>query len=233
MYDVSMGKLIHRKDRKQEAADRLARRTELLVAARSAFLSQPKGELSLETLDRAAGQRTGTASMFFGSLEGVAFRLLKEELSSWLEEVGKELGDGGSELQPDEIAGRLASTLMERALLCRLLALLTFLADRHSLELGLLREMEVRRLRELEETGRMLESRCSLLKAGDGLIILRRALLFAGALEAQINPPSGLLLIMSEEQFSLLYPDAGEELRQLLEAVLSSMVPQGKTGAKA
>ena len=171
--------------------------------------------------------------MFFGSLEGVAFRLLKDELSSWLDGLSNDLQEWAPELPPAEIARQLASSLVERELLCRLLALLTFMADRHSLELGLLRELEVWRLRRLEEAGALLESRCKELAEGGGLAILRRALLLAGALEPRMNPPSGLLLVMSEEKFAALYPDAGEELRDLLEVILLSMCGGGEAEAPA
>ena len=225
-----MGKLMHRKDRKQEAADRLARRAALLETARSVILSQPKAELSLESVDRAAGQRTGSASMFFGSLEGIVFRILREELSSWSEDLSRSLQEGDSLLSPEEMADLLASDLVERALLCRLLALLPFLADHHSLELGLLRELETWRLRLLEEMGPLVESRCRNLNEGGGLVILRRALLLASALETRMNPPSGLLLIMMDENFSALYPDAAEELCILVEASLTAMCSQDTAG---
>jgi len=221
-YDVVMGKLIHRKDRKQEDKDRLARRASILSGARKAILSQPKGELTLETLDRAAAVRLGTASMFFGSIEGVVFRLLREEISSWLEALTSDLQEAADRMSPADLSGLLATGLLDRPLLCRLLALLSMMADRHSMEMALMQELETWRLHRLEEAGVLVESRCSDLPNGGGLVILRRAILLAGALEPLINPPSALLLAMKEERLAPLYPDAGEELRALLTAILSN-----------
>jgi hypothetical protein len=217
-----MGNLIHRKDRKQEEKDRSTRRTAILDGARRAILTQPKGELTLETLDRAAGERQGTASMFFGSIEGVVFRLLREEISTWIEELMSRLHEGTDQILPADLASLLTSGLLERPLLCRLLALLSLMADRHSMEMALMQDLETWRLRRLEEAGDLIESRCSDLPAGGGLVILRRAILLAGALESLINPPSALLLSMKEERLAPLYPDAGEELRTLLTAILSN-----------
>ena len=217
-----MGNLIHRKDRKQEEKDRSTRRTAILDGARRAILTQPKGELTLETLDRAAAVRQGTASMFFGSIEGVVFRLLREEISSWLQGLDSSLQVEEGRLSPAGLAELLATGLLERPLLCRLLALLSMMADRHSMEMALMQELETWRLRRLEEAGVLVEYRCPDLPNGGGLVILRRAILLVGALEPLINPPSALLLSMKEERLAPLYPDAGEELRTLLTAILSN-----------
>ena len=222
-YDATMGKLIDRKRREQIKQDRASDRTAILEAARKAFLSQSLGELTLEALDRTAKVRQGTASIHFGSLEGLVFRLLREETSSWLGHLEIQIQGAPERLPPTDLAELLAASLRDRPLLCRLLALLPAMADRHTVEMNQILDLETWRLQRFEETGALVESRCPELGTGGGFVILRRAVLLAGALEPLVNPPSGLLLAMNNEALSSLYPDAGEELQTLLTAVISGL----------
>lgn len=223
-YDAGMGKLIDRKRREQAKTDRPTHKAAILEAARKALLTQPPGELTLEMLDRIAGLRQGSASIFYGSLEGLIIRMLREEMSSWLDQLGSILQQGPEALSPSDLARLLATTLHERPLFCRLLAALPAMADRRTVEMDQVLELEKVRLQQFEKTGPLIEARCPDFKTGSAMVILRRAVLLAGALEPLVNPPSGLLLSMNDESLSPLYPDSKEELCTLLEAVLSAMV---------
>ena len=218
-----MGKLIDRERRKRARADRRNRQAAILEKARTALLSQQPGELTLEALDRAAGLRQGAASMYFGSLEGLVFRLLREEISSWLERLETLLQDAPATLASSDLAEALATTLQERPLLSRLLAALPSMADRRSAEMDQILDLETWRLERFREAGSVVESRCSDLPAGGGVVVLRRALFLAVALEPLLNPPSGLLLAVHDAGLAPLYPSAGEELRVLLAAILADM----------
>jgi len=222
-YDAPMGKLIDRQRRERARTDRLNRQSAILEGARKAVLSQPPGELTLEALDRAAGLRQGAASMYFGSLEGLIFRLLREETSAWLDELESRLQAGPARLSPTDLAGLLTETLKERRLLCRLVAVLASMADRRTTEMDRILDLETWRLARFQEAGSLAESRCPGLHPGDGLVILRRTMLLAGALEPLFNPPSGLLLAMNDRTLSPLYPDPEEELRTLLSSILGAM----------
>ena len=218
-----MGKLIDRKRLAQLKTDRSSDRTAIVEAARKALLSQSTGELTLEAIDRTAKVRQGTASIHFGSLEGLTFRLLREETSAWLDDLETQIQEAPERLLPPELAELLAVGLRKRPLLCRLLALLPAMADRHTVDMAQILDLETWRLQRFEETSILLESRCPELGNGGGLVILRRAFLIAGALEPLINPPSGLLLAMNNETLSRLYPDAREELQALLTAIISGL----------
>ncbi|HHQ47554.1 MAG TPA: hypothetical protein ENK19_01545 [Acidobacteria bacterium] len=218
-----MGKLIDRDRRDRARADRRNRQAAILEKARTALLSQQPGELTLEALDRAAGLRQGAASMYFGSLEGLVFRLLRDEISSWLQRLESLLRDGPATLPPLGLAEALATTLQERPLLSRLLAALPALADRRSAEMDQILDLETWRLERFREAGSLVESRCPDLQAGGGVVILRRAVLLAAALEPLLNPPSGLLLAINDANLAPLYPPPGEELRVLLAAILADM----------
>jgi len=222
-YDAGVGKLIDSQRRDRARTSRTERQAAILQSARKALLSQPPGELSLEALDRAAGLRQGAASMYFGSLEGLVFRLLREEIASWLDRIESLLREEPELFTPAGLAALLARTLARRHLLCRLLAALPTMADRRTVEMDQTLDLETWRLARLRETGSLLESRCPELEAGGGLVILRRAILLAGALEPLFNPPSGLLLAMNDPALSSLYPDAKEELRALLTTILADM----------
>jgi len=218
-----MGKLVDRKRREQLKRDRSSNRAVILEAARKAFLSQSLGGLTLEAIDRAAKVRQGTASVHFGSLEGLTFRLLREETSSWLDELEAQIQGAPERLPPTDLTEILAVGLRKRHLFCRLLSVLPAMADRHSVEMNQVLDLETWRLRRFEVTGALVESHCPELGPGGGLVILRRAFLLAGAVEPLVNPPSGLLLAMNNEALSSLYPDAGEELDTLLAAIVSNL----------
>ena len=218
-----MGKLIDRKRLKQLKTDRSSHKAAILEAARKALLSQSTGELTLEALDRMAKVRQGTASVFFGSMEELIFRLIREEQSSWLDRLESRIQGGPQTLSATELALLLTSTLLERPLLCRLLSVLSAMADRHTVEMAQILDLETWRLQRFRETGALVEVRCPDVGTGGGLVILRRAVLLAGALEPLVNPPSGFLLAMNDEALSPLYPDAGEELQALLTAVISGL----------
>lgn len=221
-YDAEMGKLIDRKRREQAKTERPAHKAAILEAARKALLSQPPGELTLDSLDRTAGIRQGSASIYFGSLEGLIIRMLRDETSSWLERLVAVIKHDSDELSPIDLATLLATTLRDRPLFCRLLAALPAMADRRTVEMDQILDLEKGRLHQFEEVGTLIESRCPDFESGSGLVILRRAALLAGALEPLVNPPSGLLLAMNEESLSRLYPNAKEELCTLLMAILSA-----------
>lgn len=218
-----MGKLIDRKRKEKARTDRPAHQAAILEGARKELLSQSPGVLTLEGLDRAAGLRQGSASMYFGSLESLIIRLLREETSSWLDRIESVVSEGPENLLPSDLAGLLATTLQQRPLLCRLLAALPVMADRSTVEMDRILDLETRRLRGFRKTGALLEARCQDLKAGGGLVVLRRAALLAGAIEPLVNPPPCLLLAMSDQNLAPLYPDAGEELSTLLAAILAAM----------
>lgn len=215
-----MGKLIDRKRREQAKTDRPANKAAILESARKALLSQPPGELTLDMLDRIAGLRQGSASIFFGSLEGLTFRLLREETSSWLDSIGSAIKETPEPLSPGDLARLLATTLQKRPLFCRLIAAMPAMADRRTVEMDHVLELETMRLQRFQETGSFVEIHCPDLKPGDGLVILRRTVLLAAAVEPLVNPPSGLFLAMNDERLSALYPNAGEELSTLLQAIL-------------
>ncbi len=218
-----MGKLIDQRRRDRARTDRLNRQSAILEGARKAVLSQPPGELTLEALDRAAGLRQGAASMYFGSMEGLIFRLLREETSAWLDGLESRLQAGPAKLSPADLAGLLTDTLKERHLLCRLVAVLPSMADRRTTEMDRILDLETWRLARFQEAGALVESRCPALDPGSGLVVLRRTMLLAGAMEPLFHPPSGLLLAMNDRTLSSLYPDPARELRTLLSSILGAM----------
>lgn len=222
-YHGAMGKLINRKRKEQAKTDRPANKAAVLDAARKAVLSQPPGELTLEMLDRIAGLRQGSASIFFGSLEGLVIRMLREAMSSWVDHLESTVRQGPDALSPTDLANVLVTSLYERPLLCRLLAALPAMADRRTVEMDKIVDLEKTRLERFEIAAALIESRCPDFGAGDGLLILRRAVLLAGAVEPLINRPSGLLLAMSDESLAPLYPDALEEFSILMKAILTAI----------
>ncbi len=198
------------------------RRAAILEAARTALLSRPPAELTLESLDRAAGLRQGAASMYFGSLEGLVAVLFEAELGDWLGTVEELAAKEDATRRPETLAELLADTLCDRPLLCRLLASLPSLAARRTAEMDRLLDMENRRLARFREAGAFLEARWPFLGPGGGAVALRRATTLATAVEPLLNPPSGLLLAMNDPELAILHPDPREELRELLAAALAN-----------
>ncbi len=220
MYHAPMGRLVDTKRREENRRNRRGRREVILEGARKSLLSRPLADLTLEAIDRSAGQRPGTASMYFGTLEGLVEYLVREEYSSWFERIEDLLPSDSTSLSTGDLAVLLADTAMGRPLFLRLLAIMPATADRQTAEMGRLLDLETWRLGRFRQTGLLLESRCPGLEPGDGTVILRRTVDLAAALEPLLNPPAGLTLARQEETLSTLYPDAVEELHSLLTAIL-------------
>lgn len=216
-----MAGLLDPERRKKARRERGERKQRLLQAARQSILSRPYTELTLESLDRSAGLREGAASMYFGSLEGLVLRLLRDELEDWLAAVENGLRTAEEEGRHlPELADLLATTLSGRRLLRRLLALLPLALDRRTVEMDGVHDMELWRFGRLTEAGQALVRSYRGLTPVEARDLLRRALVLAAAVEPLAQPPSGMALASSDPDLAPLYPDSETELRMLLHALV-------------
>lgn len=217
-----MAGLLDPERRRKARRERGERKQRLLQAARQSILSRPYTELTLESLDRSAGLREGAASMYFGSLEGLVLRLLRDELEDWLAGVEAEVRKAEEGRQFPELAELLATSLAGRRLLRRLLALLPLALDRRTVEMDGVHDVELWRLGRLTEAGELLARRYPALPPAEARDLLRRALVLSAAVEPLAQPPSGMALAISDPDLAPLYPDSDTELRILLRALVHS-----------
>ncbi len=217
-----MAGLLDQDRRRRAKNERSERQLRLLEAARKALLSRPYTELELDSLDRAAGLRQGAASMYFGSLEGVVIRLLREELDDWLNDLEQRLGALTGSIRTEEAAELTADTLVGRRLLRKILAVLPVALERRTVEMGLVQDLERWRLERLSHTADALADRCATLTPEAALTLLRRACLLVAAVEPLANPPSGMAIASNDPDLVPLYPDSETELQRLLLASVAA-----------
>ncbi len=223
-----MAGLLDPRRRQRAREERGERKRRLLDAARRSILSRPYAELTLESLDRAAGLREGAASMYFGSLEGLVLHLLRNELEGWLAAVEAGVAEVDEPQPPSRLADLLAATLGHRRLLRRLHALLPLALDRRTVEMDRVHEVEMWRLERLTRTAEMLAEKTQGLTAAGARDLLRRALELTTAVERLAQPPSGMAVACADPDLKPLYPDSETELGMLLQLLVRATLEPGR-----
>lgn len=158
-------------DPKRRAATRAAavERSERLLAVSREMLGRlPRSEVTLEMVCQRANIKAGLAAMYFGSIDQIVLRLLREELTAWYDWLEDRLArPPGSGSGPGSLIEDIADDVAERKLLVRLLAQQAAVVEEGSdpsSALGLLRWQWGR----LGEIGAHLERRVPSIGAGRG-----------------------------------------------------------------
>lgn len=172
-----------------------ARRAALLSAAARLFALREYDAVSVDEIARAAGVAKGTLYLYFGTKEALFLELVAEEMRAWVRESGGSLLKRGA--GPAQAATAVASTLLDRPALIRLLALLHAVLERN-LEASSLRAFKHRLLEITSEAAVLLEKALNL-KSGTGMrVVLWMHALIVGL--AQMTAPSPVLMkVLTED----------------------------------
>ncbi|HEY4046148.1 MAG TPA: TetR family transcriptional regulator [Acidobacteriaceae bacterium] len=135
------------------------RRASLLSAAGRLFVSRDFDGISVGEIARKAGLAKGTVYLYFGTKEALFLELVAEQLEAWVHEAGPALVQLKS--GPVAVAAAVASTLSQRPILVRLLALLHSVLERNT-EVAPLRDFKKRLLQVTTKSGALFEQALAL-----------------------------------------------------------------------
>jgi AcrR family transcriptional regulator len=210
-------------DPKRRAATRAAaveRSEQLLAVSREMLGRLPRSEVTLEMVCQRANIKAGLAAMYFGSIDQIVLRLLREELTAWYDWLEDRLArppgnDSGSGSLIEDIADDVA----QRKLLARLLAQQAGVVEEGSdpsSALGMLRWQWER----LAEIGARLEKRAPSIGAGRGRRVALELQLRVSAWAPLTNPYGVMAMALEGPGLEDLRLDLREGVRDLLRWVL-------------
>ena len=210
-----------RRARSDEA--RAARRDDILDAAAHLFAEGRVRDLRMVDVARAAGLAKGTLYLYFPTKEALFLGLLDRDLGLWADALAADLAALGP-ATPDAVAEAIATSLVERPRLTRLLGLL------HSdLEQNLAPETALDFKRALLEgtaaLGAMVEQ-CLSLPPGEGGRVLLRAHALVVGLRQMADPPPLIADVLARPEMAPLRVDFADELRLSLAALLRGLSPR-------
>ncbi len=208
-----MGRLINRNRRKRAKEAKAVRMVDIRREALRSFVKLPYVEVTLDAIGRRAGVKKGVASMYFGSREELFLELMRIELGEWFDAVQKSLEAHPARLTPVKMARILATSLAERPVLCRFLALapVAFEQNMDIIESFRLHRWQLERMTEL---GRALEKRSQALEDGQGVRLLHRVLLFVAGIQPYADPRGSLSVNLLDPDFDALRLDMATEIEQ-------------------
>lgn len=214
-----MGRLIDRKRRERAKQAKVERMAEIRQEAVRSFLKLPFVEVSLDSIGRRAGVEKGVASMYFGSREELFLELLRTELGEWFDAVRKEIDARPTRLTNERLARILASSLAERVVLCRFLALAPVVLEQNMeiVESFRLHRWQMERMTEL---GGTLEKKSLGLENGAGVRLLHRLLLLTAGIQPYADPRGSLAVNLCDPDFEALRLDLADEIeREVLQSL--------------
>lgn len=209
---------------------RAIRRQAILDTAAAMLDEMPVAELSLNELSRRVGLAKSNVLRYFESREAVLLELLDDFLTSWLEELAKELNEGvdpsaSPEERARQLAEILARTLADRVVLCDL-----FGAQGGVLEHNVSVEVVKRHKR---ASHACLATMVGIVQehvpeiGDDAELFCLMGLVSAGAFSAYVPPPPSVLAAYADEpELSVLHLDLHEALRTSLVTTLVGVLPR-------
>jgi AcrR family transcriptional regulator len=217
-----MGRLINRERRERARQAKAERIVAIRRESVRSFVKHPYVEVDLDAIGRRAGVKKGVASMYFGSREELFIELIRTELEVWFAAVEEALeARREGRLARQRLARLLATSLSERPVLCRLLALAPVALEQNMeiIEAFRLHRWQLERMTEL---GATLERRCSAIRDGDGIRLLHRMLLLVAGVQPYADPRGSLAVNLLDPDFEALRVDLAEEIER---SVLQSLGP--------
>jgi AcrR family transcriptional regulator len=206
-------------DPKRRAATRAAavERSERLLAVSREMLGRlPRSQVTLEMVCQRANIKAGLAAMYFGTIDEIVVRLLREELTAWYDWLEDRLAQPpGNDSGPGSLIEDIADDVMERKLLVRLLAEQAAVVEQGSdpaSALGLLRWQWGR----LGEVGARLEKLAPSIGAGRGRRVALELQLRVSAWAPLTNPHGVMAMSLEAPDLCDLRLDLREGVRDLL-----------------
>ncbi|HRC85487.1 MAG TPA: TetR family transcriptional regulator [Thermoanaerobaculia bacterium] len=222
-----MTELPFRRARAPEAKGQ--RRAQLLAAASDCLAEAPYAQVTMAAIARRAGVAKGATYRYFPSKEALFLELLLERLADWLAGLTPALAEApGAGGDPGALAAAIASTLVSKPELIRLLSLLEPSLET-STDPEQIAHFKRRLLSALAPTAAWLEARVPALSAGDGLRFLRRAYaLILGLSQLAAPPPAKRQALASDPALAAFELDFQSELQGALAAWLRGWLPGGR-----
>jgi AcrR family transcriptional regulator len=143
------------------------RRRDLLAAAERLFAARDYEEVAVAEIASAACLAKGTVYLYFGTKEELFLELVSRQLVAWTTQLTENLR---GERSASQAARVVASTLAERPVLLRLLALLHVVLERN-VDAGLMNAFKHRLLELIAQPAQMLENVLGL-SPGRGIQVL-------------------------------------------------------------
>lgn len=143
------------------------RRRDLLAAAERLFAARDYEEVAVAEIASAARLAKGTVYLYFGTKEELFLELVSRQLVAWTTQLTENLR---GESSASHAARVVASTLAERPVLLRLLALLHVVLERN-VDAGLMNAFKHRLLELIAQPAQMLENVLGL-SPGRGIQVL-------------------------------------------------------------
>ena len=228
-----MGRLIDRKRRERAKEAKVERMADIRREAVRSFLKLPYVEVSLDAIGRRAGVKKGVASMYFGSREELFLELIRAELGAWFDAVETSLDAHPARLTDARLARILASSLGDRPVLCRFLALAP-VALEQNMEIVESFRLHRWQLERMTEIGATLRRKSPALKDGGGVRLLHRVLLFAAGIQPYADPRGSLAVNLLDPDFEALQLDIATEVeREILQSLASSRESEEQSRVKS
>jgi AcrR family transcriptional regulator len=210
----------HRRTRAVDENSKQERRASLLSAAARLFLEKDYKDILMVEIARAAGLAKGTLYLYFSTKEALFLELVNEQLSAWV----FQLSDTIKRDKPDSerIAAAFASTLSERPVLIRLLALLHVVLERN-VDAGRMHTFKHQLLELMAPSALVVENMLGLPPGGGVRLLLWMHAFIVGL--SQMTSPSPVLdkLLREDEALRVFRLDFRAELEAALTALFKGM----------
>jgi AcrR family transcriptional regulator len=205
-----------RRTRAVDENSKQQRRACLLSAATRLFAERDYEDVMMVEIAAAAGLAKGTVYLYFSTKEALFLELVNEQLSAWT----TQLTDALKREEPDRsrIAVAFASTLAERPVLIRLLALLHIVLERN-IDANLMRTFKHQLLGLMAPPAQALENLLGL-SSGSGVQVLLWVHAVIVGLSQMANPSPVLTKVLHEDEALKVFR---MDFRSELEAALAAL----------
>ncbi len=209
--------------RATKAAEKEARRQQILAAAGELLRGWSYGDISMERIAERAGIAKGTLYLYFRTKEDLFLRVFEQRLETWYDELEALAREGAGTVQIPAAARAISSTLVSRTVLVRLHGLLhsTILPN---VDLETATAFRHRHLQMMSSLAPALAERIESLNEAGALRLLVRieavvaGLSWTGTLPSAINGP------IAVPNLVVFHLDFEEELTAIIASLLKSAV---------
>lgn len=198
------------------------RRLAIVAAGRALLADASLAEVTMAAVAERAGLAKGTLFLYFPTKEALCLAVLSDELARWLDALDAEL-DRPGRFTPQRLVRAVVASVAERALLVRLLAVLSTVVERN-VDLDTVVAFKTALLGRLAASGAVLERRLGL-EPGEGLrLLLRMNAVVVGLYQATDLSPV-VREALARPELAPLRVDFAAELPVLLAALLRGLHP--------
>lgn len=194
------------------------RRSAILGAAAYLFSVREYREVSIDDVARGAGLAKGTVYLYFKTKETLFLELCADAFRGWFDALEEGFSKSGS--RPAAVATTIASTLRERPLLLRLIALLHSVFE-ENVDDTALRDFKLQMLELLRRPAARMEEALAL-RSGQGLrVMLWTHALMVGIAQMTSREESSRRLLAKYPELAEIQLDFSADFEMALTAMLA------------